>query len=115
MSSGQWRVLILLAVLLGVDILVNPTARDTLTRAKSGDVSGMWSGLADSLAGGVPQMYGWGIGALALVALAAVAPDLATWIVVLFIAIVALSHAADFSELTTYLSSLTTIPTEAKK
>lgn len=95
MTDGQTRVLALLGVLLGLQALINPNVRRILsghlspTEQKGGAL-------------GLPGVYvagyiGVGAAALALVALAGPAPKLATWIVVIFLALALLEHSDAWS------------------
>ena len=88
MTSGQTRVLVLLACLFGLQALINPTFRGNLVKGASGNLP------PQTLAAG---FVGSGAAAVALVALAAPAPKLATWIVVLFIGMALLTHASSWT------------------
>lgn len=84
MTPGQTRVLVLLGVLFGLETLLNPTFRGNLAKGATGQLA--------------PQVFaagalGWGVSGVALVALAAPAPRLATWVVVIFITLALLTHS----------------------
>ena len=84
MTTGQTRVLVLLGVLFGLETLLNPTFRGNLAKGATGQLA------SNVVAAG---SIGWGVSGVALVALAAPAPRLATWIVVIFIALALLTHS----------------------
>ena len=95
MTTGQTRVLVLLGVLLGVQALFNPNIARILTGHLNPTQQ---QGGALGLPGVVIAGYvGTGAAAVALVALAAPAPNLATWIVVLFIVMALLEHPQGWS------------------
>lgn len=90
MTTGQIRVLTLLLVLLGVQAIINPNVRSVLSGHLTKEQS-------QSGALGIPSVYlagyiGVGAAAVALVALAAPAPRLATYIVLAFIALALIEH-----------------------
>ena len=116
MSDGQTRVLVLLLTLFGIEALFNPTFRSNLVAGASGKLPPQ-----TMLAG----YLGWTIGGVALVALAAPAPRVATYIVLAFILMALLTHpdtyAAALGKATAAMQQLTTAPastnssTSAKK
>lgn len=105
MSGGQARVLTLLLVLLGLQLLLNPTFRSNLQGELLGKVPAQ-----TTLAG----FLGWGVGGLALVALADPAPMASTWIVVLFIITTLLTRSQNWAgaldQATKAMQTLTTAP-----
>lgn len=105
MTPGQTRVLVLLGVLLGIQTLFNPTFRGNLAAGAEGKLPPQ-----TMLAG----YLGWGVGAVALVALAAPAPRAATYIVLAFILLALLTHpqgyAAALGKATAAMQQLTTVP-----
>lgn len=88
MTPGQTRVLALLAALLGLQIVLNPTFRANTSSWLHGQLP---SGTATA------GYLGWGAAAVALVALAAPAPNLATWITVIFILMNLIEHPQGWS------------------
>lgn len=89
MTSGQWRVLIILSIVLGVDIIGNPEAQ----RFWKAMVTLDWGTVgADSVKGFRWLYFGYAIGMLALIGLAAVDAEIATWIAVLFLVTVLITH-----------------------
>ena len=116
MTSGQTRVLVLLIVLLGLDVTFNPTLRANLIKgASTQDVHTFAS-----------AYLGLGLGGVALVALAAPAPKVATYIAIAFILIVLLKHSdawagmlgkasANLQALTGSAAASPANPTSAKK
>lgn len=85
MTAGQTRVLVLLMVLFGLDVTFNPTLKNNI--------------LHGNLSGFAPAYIGLGVGGVALVALAAPAPKVATYIVLAFILMVLIEHSAAWAGL----------------
>ena len=110
MSDGQTRVLVLLLALFGIEALFNPTFRSNLVAGASGKLPPQ-----TMLAG----YLGWTIGGVALVALAAPAPRVATYIVLAFILMALLTHpdtyAAALGKATAAMQQLTSAPTGASE
>lgn len=103
MTSGQARVLVLLLVLLGFEAIKQPAVKQVLIDAYNG-VNGNLNAKAGGSAAqpltiDFKQMVYWGVGALALIALAGPAPDIATWLVVLLLMLVVLSDVETFTNL----------------
>lgn len=108
MSDGQTRVLVLLLALFGIEALFNPTFRSNLVAGATGKLPPH-----TMLAG----YLGWTIGGVALVALAAPAPRVATYIVLAFILMALLTHpdtyAAALGKATAAMQQLTAAPPPA--
>lgn len=110
MSDGQTRVLVLLLTLFGLQTALNPTFRANLLKGATGNLPPQ-----TMLAG----YLGWTVGAIALVALAAPAPKLATYITLAFILLVLLEHpqgyASALGKLSSTMAQLTTVPQSTQK
>jgi len=98
MTSGQMRVLGLLAFLLALEAVKQPAIKQQLLNVKatiSGNVSAAAQGsnanAAQYTLPNLKMMLYWGFGATALVLLAAPAPDIATWLAVILVVLVLLS------------------------
>lgn len=112
MSPGQWRVLLLLVGLLGLDLVLNPEIGSLLGDLKAGNPGSAIGKGATLVAGSPGAGIGWAVGALALLALASVAPSLATWIVVVLFAVVAFSHADQVAGLGNLINGIITQPNQ---
>ena len=101
MTAGQSRVLVLLLVLLGLEAVVSQPVRTFAHAAAKGQID--LSGFATPTSGGlglpgpIAAAFGYSVGGLALIALAAVAPDVATTFVVLLIVLALVTHGSDFA------------------
>jgi|SRR6185437_8554844 len=93
MTPGQTRVLVLLAVLLGLEMALSPNVRNVVAGAFGGKQAGN-NIPPDQMAAAA---FGYGVGGLAVFGLAAVAPRVATGIVLLLIALVLLSNGGPVS------------------
>lgn len=99
MNPGQARVIVLLIVLLVLEAQVNPDIK-----AYNAQVKKVAAGAAAGTPGSVPlpkfnikyMMY-WSVAALALIALAGPAPDIATVLVFILIFGVFAGHAKEFA------------------
>lgn len=87
MTPAQMRVVVLLGALLGLEALLSPAVKADLKNpiAFLGEVKHL------------PVLIAWGVGALGLVALAAIAPGTATSIIVVMLLLVVLSHGTALS------------------
>ena len=95
MTDGQTRVLVLLIILFGLDITFNPTLRANLVKgASTQDVHTFAS-----------AYLGLGLGGVALVALAAPAPKVATYIALAFILMVLIQHSGAWASLLSQASA----------
>ena len=112
MTSGQWRVLSLLVVLLVLEVLFTPEATDAWNQLRSGKLSAgqFLQDAGSAITGSTTMALGWGVGAIALVAFAAYAPDLATWFVVLLLVLVAVTHPDLFQNTLSTVSGIITTP-----
>lgn len=94
MNSDQWRVLGILGAVLGVEVLFSPDAKAAVVGLGKGQykpTSGSSTG-AGALPGPLAGLFGYAVAGLALVALADVAPNLATWLAALALVYALLSH-----------------------
>lgn len=103
MNPGQSRVTILLLILLAFEAVKQPpikAAIANLVNGVSGNLNAKASGGATQpLQVNFKQMAYWGVGALALIALAGPAPDVATWLVIILLMLVVLSDVNLFTGL----------------
>lgn len=104
MTPGQNRVLGLLALLLALEAIKQPAVKAQLT-AVWGTITGNVAAAQQSSSAAqftlpdLKLMLYWGAGATALVLLAAPAPDAATWLVVILLALVVLSDVGAYTAL----------------
>ena len=105
MTEGQTRVAVLLVLLLAFEAIKQPPVKATIANIINGSAQqlpvGQWN------INGKLIIY-WLVGAVALVALASPAPDIATMLAVILLALVVLSDITDFT-------ALLTPPTSKKK
>lgn len=102
MSSGQWRVTGLLVLLLILEAQINPDIK-----AYNAQVKKVGGSLATGNASvplpkfNIKYMIYWGVAALALIALAGPAPDVATLLAVILLVGVAAGHASELGGIIT--------------
>ncbi len=103
MNGGQSRVLILLLILFGFESMKQPAVKAALANfinVISGNLNAKASGQAVApLNVNFKQIAYYGVGGLALIALAGPAPDVATWLVVLLLMLVVLSDVNLYTNL----------------
>ena len=103
MTPGQTRLTLLLLVLLAFEAYKQPPVKAAianLINGASGNLNAKASGqTAQPLNVDFKQMAYWGVGALALIALAGPAPDVATWLVIILLMLVVLSDVNLFTGL----------------
>lgn len=100
MTNAQARVLVLLIVLLVLESVVSPTTHALWAGALQGKLD--LRPLVESKNGKLPApaaaLIAYSIGGLSLVALAAVAPDVATMFTVLLLVLVLVTHGTVFAD-----------------
>jgi hypothetical protein len=108
MTTGQTRVLVLLLILLALEAVKQPAIKQQLVsivNAVNGNANAAATGTTAASSYGAPFSLGqvayWVIGALAIVALAAPAPDMATLLVIVLIVLVVLSDVSTYAALLT--------------
>lgn len=89
MTGGQWRVLGILLVILGIEAATSKDTRKVLGAAARLDVAGLTGGAA----GGAGALFGFALSALALVAIAAWQEGIATGIAALFLLVVLINRS----------------------
>ena len=93
MTSGQYRVLAIMLLALGVEALFSPVFTSTIHQLGQGHVTDAVSSVK---VGGIWAAGGaYALALLALVAFAAPAPNAATWIAVLILVYALLAHGSE--------------------
>lgn len=95
MNPGQTRVLVILLVIIGLEVAWSPAVKSVLA-GQGASVDGQALRAA---------AVGYGAGGLALLALASWAPQVATWIAALFLALMLFNHSSDVVHATTVATS----------
>lgn len=86
MSDGQWRVLAIILAILGIEVFASPKTRQFFTDLAQG------KNPLNELQGAPAALWGYGLGAMALVAIAAFSDGLATGLALLFLVIVLINR-----------------------
>lgn len=89
MTDGQWRVFALLCVVLGIEVATSQNTRTALGALVKLD----WGGFAQASEGAPQMLFGFGIGGLVLVGLAAWQEGLATSLVILLLILVLINRS----------------------
>lgn len=97
MSQSQWRVFGILMAVLGLQVLFSPRTRSVL--GTLGQTSAQGPSAVKEAVGGVDMalFFLWALGAAALLLLADVAGEVATWVAILLLTGVVLAHGTTIS------------------
>ena len=99
MTAGQTRVLVLMLVIIGCEAFFSQPFRDALSGKTAPLTTAMFVPGPAGLPPVAAAMAAYGIGGVAMVALAGVAPGLATGLAVVFLIGVLLGHAPEVAGL----------------